>query len=114
MAGFNGGADNYVTKPFDMLELTTYVETLLRRPPVSKADMLQDEKLSREFCRQVVAEKNSLLMAEVAFRLRKIRDLEEQEQRPATHVSSAFLVVVEVITEFLEEVLPRIRRSAFY
>jgi len=33
LAGFNAGANAYVTKPFDMQELSARVETLLRRAP---------------------------------------------------------------------------------
>ena len=67
--------------------------------------------LSLEFCRSLVAENNSELMAELASRVRNM--LDEMQQNPHAHCNSAFLSVAGGITQFLEEMLLKIRRGAF-
>jgi hypothetical protein len=81
-------------------------EELRTKQPI----LFQDGKLSQEFCRRLIAQKNSELMAELASRLRKI--LDEAQQNPHAQFNSAFLSVAGGITNFLEEMLAKMRRGA--
>jgi DNA-binding response OmpR family regulator len=131
VAGFRAGADAYVTKPFEMLELTTRIEALLRRAPTGRSQtscempgsgaadrlglreeavLLQDEALD-EFCRQLALKTDPLLMAKVTAELRKT--LDRYLQNPDAKISPDVLNVAKAMTNFLEEMLARIRRSAF-
>ena len=59
IAGLDAGADDYVTKPFEMQELTARIEALLRRAPSSPA-LLPNDALPK---RQIVAAMASVAMA---------------------------------------------------
>ena len=46
LAGLNGGADDYVLKPFDIDELVARVRVMLRRPGLSLGDVLEAGNLA--------------------------------------------------------------------
>jgi DNA-binding response OmpR family regulator len=48
-AAFSAGADAYVTKPFDMLELSAHVQALVRRVPGSGIDRSKRYPTSNDF-----------------------------------------------------------------
>ncbi len=45
VAGLDGGADDYLTKPFDLTELTARLRALARREPVHRPTVLQVDDL---------------------------------------------------------------------
>jgi DNA-binding response OmpR family regulator len=137
IAGLKGGADAYLTKPFDMLELSARIEALLRRRPVgqSAAQWVQpsqkpsepseasssatsggqrrlpisprDRKLLEQFERQLEAHTESARLAQVIPSLRIA--LEEEWQTPQTPRNKSFLSAAEGIIEFLEAMFDGIR-----
>jgi DNA-binding response OmpR family regulator len=58
VAGLDGGADDYLIKPFSFEELAARIRTLLRRPPLSSVDVLELDKLLLDTRSQTVTIEN--------------------------------------------------------
>ncbi len=66
--GFDAGVDDYLTKPFNMRELTARITALLRRPPVISGDKLCVGKLTLETkSRSVTLDGNDIVLQPKEF-----------------------------------------------
>lgn len=55
LAGFSAGADDYVSKPFDLDELIARLRTLLRRPQFERTETLEYADLQLDLVRRTVS-----------------------------------------------------------
>ena len=72
IAGLDGGADDYLVKPFSFGELEARVRTLLRRPPLAASDVLELDGLKLN----TQSQKLTVDGAELALTLREFALLE--------------------------------------
>lgn len=108
VAAHKVGADDYVTKPFEMLELIARVEALLRRAPARRAN-LQDLKPSQKTSTQhpqmsesTTASGQDFLIDQITPQERKLR--EELFERLAAHKDSPRLAeIVPGLRTILDE-----------
>ena len=138
-AGFKAGADDYVTKPFDVREVSARIEALLRRPLSSRSIPYGSEgppntrpqhregsvfapTINRHSAVDPVASADGKLPEEFyrhfgakdAQRLGEVlpemrKMLEKERETPQTSENTALLNAAQGIIEFLEEIFERIR-----
>ena len=72
MTGFSLGADDYIIKPFEMLEMLARVEAVLRRPQTSASTFRLDKVLINFDSRQVYREQELLELTPKEYELLEV------------------------------------------
>jgi DNA-binding response OmpR family regulator len=135
-AGLDAGADDFVTKPFDMRDLSARVEALLQRPPTSGSrsgvvgwpqvasrtpavpleedrgivtpfDASEQRRLQEAFLQEAGARLDSSDLPKIIPQLEQM--LNKQRQNPLTTHDRKKLDIAESIFGFLREALDAIR-----
>ncbi|MDQ0505339.1 response regulator [Xanthobacter agilis] len=113
VAGLNGGADDYLRKPFDMDELIARIRALLRRPTASVSPVLQEGNVELD----AAARRVRIAGHALDLSRRETAALELLMRRPGTVISKPVLEDTlygfgeEVSSNAVEVLIHRLRRK---
>lgn len=113
VSGLDAGADDYLTKPFDMEELNARIRALMRRKPLADSTVIEFEGLAYDRSARMLSCDN----AQIALTMRELAVFECLFERANTIVSKASIadhlygVGAEIEERVVEVYISRLRKK---